>query len=92
MKLEQHFLPNDISEASKEYWCALDLLCMTMANLEEGNIEKAKSLSVDLLNSLHGLTNMSEKKIQTDKMKYFAQHLNSSGIHIELVRRQLLDK
>lgn len=92
MKFEKHFLPNDISQASSEYWCAMDMLTRTLEKLQAGNIEGAKQDSTDLLKSIHELSKMSSEKHQIDRVNKMVNQLNTSGVHVELLRRQLHDQ
>lgn len=91
MNFTKHFSPLDISKASEEYWCAMDLLSNIMTKLQQGEIEAAKQRSIDLLKSIHELSKMSSEKYGKDRNE-FINRLNTSGVHIELVRRQLLDR
>jgi len=91
MKLGNHYLTQDLPEASKEYWCSLDLLCIIMDDLNNGEIEKAKRLSTDLTLSLHELSKLRDKKKQAERLEQLVDRMNASGIHIELVRRAILD-
>ncbi|MFC2948570.1 hypothetical protein [Virgibacillus sediminis] len=92
MKIEDHFLPEDIKRASEEYWCVMDLLSDVMDNVFAGDIEMAKHRSIDLLKSIHELSKMSDKKTATDRRLEMVNELNAAGVNIELVRRHLSEK
>ena len=47
MRLHKHFMPEDLKQASKESWCAKDLLQLISELLEAGEVEKAKHYSTD---------------------------------------------
>ncbi|WP_121615249.1 hypothetical protein [Virgibacillus halodenitrificans] len=86
MKLENHFLPEDISDASKEYWAVLDLMAAIMRKINDSDIEIAKHFSIDLTKSLHELTKLSDKKYKQDRYQEMINEMKEQGIHIELVR------
>jgi len=62
MNIEEHFLPEDITKASEEYWSILELMTKIMTLINEGELESAKHHSFDLTLSLHRLTNLSISK------------------------------
>ncbi len=62
MNIEQHFLPEHISEASEEYWRVVGLMKIIMENISEGELYQAKHISTDLTLSLHKLTKLSSEK------------------------------
>lgn len=90
MNFPEHFLPPDISKASEEYWRTVELLTITLNNLQEGDMETAKHCSIGLLKSIHELSKLNTKKRNADRQD-FANMMNRSGVHIELVRRRLFD-
>lgn len=92
MKLHKHFLPEDIRHASEEYWCVMDLLTEIMTKLQNGEMESAKHRSIDLTKSLHELSMLSGKKYTIDRRNEIVNQMNAAGVHVELVRRQLLDR
>ncbi|MYL45017.1 hypothetical protein GLV94_05130 [Virgibacillus halodenitrificans] len=86
MKLENHFLPEDISDASKEYWAVLDLMAAIMRKINDGDIEIAKHFSIDLTKSLHELTKLSGKRYKQNRYQEIVNRMKDQGIHIEVVR------
>ncbi|MGY0692658.1 hypothetical protein ACW2QC_07665 [Virgibacillus sp. FSP13] len=87
MKLHNEFLPENIYQASQEYWCGMDLLCVIMDKLNSGDFETAKNMSIDLTKSLHELSLMSDKKRNQDKLNTLMDALVKQGVTVELVRR-----
>ncbi|MBN6206230.1 hypothetical protein JYK21_07185 [Ralstonia pickettii] len=86
MNLHEHFLPNDMVQASKEYKCFKDCLKQVHIQMDKGNIEIAKHRTIDMLKSLHELSKLSEKKYRVECYKHLLQHMNTVGVNIELVR------
>lgn len=87
MRLHEHFLPQDMIEASKEFWCVQDLLMQLEMELENGQVHDAKMTSVDLKKSLQELTKLAEKRYQKEKMNQIAEMMGAAGIHIEVIRK-----
>lgn len=87
MKLHKYFLPEDLEQASREFWCLKDLLLKITADIENGEIEKAKHLSIDLTRSLHELSRLSSKKHEMDKVNYLMEQLGAAGMNIQVIRK-----
>jgi len=87
MKLHKHFLPEDLGQASREFWCIKDLLQKITFLIEEGEIEKAKRLSIDLTRSLHELSRLSAKKYEQDQMNQIVEMMGSAGINVQVIRK-----
>jgi len=81
MKLHRHFLPQDLNQASREYHCTRDLLIKVSHELQHGNIEKAKHLSIDLTRSLHELERLADNKHEQDKVNHLIEMMGTSSIH-----------
>ncbi|WP_164219311.1 hypothetical protein [Virgibacillus sp. YIM 98842] len=84
MRLHKHFMPEDLKQASKESWCAKDLLQLISELLEAGEVEKAKHYSTDLTKSLHELSKLADKKRIAES---YAKMLRQMGVQGELIRR-----
>lgn len=87
MKLHKHFLPQDLPQASKEYWCFKDLLLKITTEIENGNIEKAKHHSLDLTRSLHELSRLSAKKYEQEKVNHLIEQMGVAGINVQVIRK-----
>src|SRR5699024_7627857 len=87
MKLHNHFLPDDMEEASKEFWCIKDLIIKLKLQLDRGNTEGAKHTSIDLTKSLHELTKLSEKKYRQEKNQEAVNLMAVTAVHFEVLRR-----
>jgi len=87
MRLHDHFLPEDLEQASREHWCAKELLDRISLLTDVGEIEKAKHLSIDLTRSLHELSRLSDKKKEMDKVKRLFEQMNMNGINVQVIRR-----
>lgn len=86
MKLHKHFLKEDLYDASKEFNCFKDCLVLMNEQVECGDIEKAKQLSIDVTKSLHELSKMAHKKMQTDRSIDLINQLKQRGINIQVIR------
>jgi len=86
MKLHEHFLPEDMKEASKEFWCIKDLIIKLKLQLDRGNTEGAKHTSIDLTKSLHELTKLSEKKYRQEKNQEVVNLMAVTAVHFEVLR------
>jgi hypothetical protein len=92
MNFEEHFLPHDISQASKEYRCVLDLAQRTVEALNNGNFLATKRLSEDLSKSAGQLVEMSTKKYNQDKFYTAVQELAQRKIKAKAVERRLHER
>ncbi|SHH74760.1 hypothetical protein [Virgibacillus chiguensis] len=88
MNLEEHFLPKDISHASKEYMCAIDLAERTVNAMCNAKYDDAEMLARDLLKSVGVLNEMSSHKYNQDKFYATVQDLASRKINVEAIQRQ----
>jgi len=80
MKLHDHFLNNDLDQASREYHCSRDLIVLIRKNLIDGNISESKRLSIELTRSLHELERLSAKKLEQDKVNHLIEMMGTSSI------------
>jgi len=62
MNIEEHFLPEDITKASEEYWSILELMTKIMTKINNGELETAKHYSTDLAMALQKLTKLSSER------------------------------
>lgn len=86
MKLHEHFLKEDLYQASKEFNCFKDCLELTMIHAKNGDVELAKQRSIDVTKSLHELGKMAYKKTQVDRRNEMVRQLQQRGIDIQVVR------
>lgn len=86
MKLHEHFLKEDLYQASKEFNCFKDCLELTMIHANNGDVELAKQRSIDVTKSLHELSKMAYKKTQVDRRNEMVRQLQQRGIDIQVVR------
>lgn len=89
MRLHKHIMPEDLKQASKENWCAKDLLQLISELLDAGEVEKAKHYSIDLTKSLHELSKLTYKK---RKAESYAAILRQMGTQGELIKRYYFEK
>jgi len=80
VKLHNHFLKEDLEQASKEFECVKDLLIAINDEVQSGNMEKAKHLSIDLTKSLHELSRLAEKKKKMDDINYYMKKLGTAQV------------
>lgn len=85
MKLHEHFLSTDLEQASKEYSCAKDCLMLINTYLEQGDIEKAKQRTIDMLHSMHELSKLEDRKLSFERNKHLFNGM-PTVTHIELTR------
>ncbi|MGM8212601.1 hypothetical protein ACLIBH_07385 [Virgibacillus sp. W0430] len=88
MKLHEHFLPNDLYEASKEFHSFKDCLALVTAHIDKGEIEieLAQHRSVDMIKSLHELVQLARKKNEIDRRNRLLEQMGAAGINIQVVR------
>ncbi|WP_188453767.1 hypothetical protein [Virgibacillus oceani] len=92
MKLHNHFLKDDISKASEEYWRAMEALSNTMTLMNQGRISEAKHVSIGITKALHEQEKLTDKKRQSVKEKNLSniesliEELEAKGVHIRVVR------
>ena len=87
LRLHQHFLPEDLEQASKQYWCLIDLLTVITKEIQRGDIVAAKYRSTDLTRSLHELSKLADKKQVVDRHNALVQQMIHDGVHIQVIRR-----
>lgn len=85
MNLHEHFLGKDLVQASKEYKRLKDCLKIATESIDQGEIEKAKHYSIDVLSSLHELTKLSKDKARVDRLSRLIPGM-PTAIHIDIVR------
>lgn len=85
MNLREHFLERDLTKASQEFKCVKDCLELVVENIEKGDMDKAKHHSIDLLKSLHEMTNMSFEKQRVDRLASLIPGM-PTAVHIDIVR------
>lgn len=86
MKLHEHFLPNDLYNASKEFHSFKDCLELVTAHIDNGDVELAKHRSVDMIKSLHELTKLARKKNEVERRNKFLEQMGAAGVNIQVVR------
>ncbi|MEN2765800.1 hypothetical protein [Ornithinibacillus xuwenensis] len=92
MKLHQHFLPQDLKQASEEYWCVVDLLEVITKDIQKGDIELAKHRSTDLTRSLHEMSQLAHKKQIVDRHREIVKQMHHDAIQFQIMRSVYSDR
>lgn len=85
MNLHEHFLPQDLEQASKEYKSYKDCNKHVQADMEKGDVETAKHYTIDALRSLQELSKLADRKKSCDRHKHLFNGM-PTVTHIELTR------
>lgn len=85
MNLHEHFLPQDLVQASKEYKSFKDCMKHVQGDMEQGDIEVAKHYTIDMLRSIQELSKLSDRKKTSDRHKRLMNGM-PTVTHIELTR------
>lgn len=84
MNLHEHFLPDDLLKACKEYKSLKDCLKIVTKSIKKGDVEHAKHYSVDMLRSLHELSKLADRKTVLDKHWYLIKGL-PTDVHLKIM-------
>lgn len=91
MKLHEHFLKEDLYQASKEFNCFKDCLELTMIHVNNGDVELAKQRSIDVTKSLHEMSKLAQKKNDIERRNMLVRHMQQQGIDIQLIRKRFIN-
>lgn len=91
MKLHEHFLKEDLEQASKEFHCSKECLELTFLHVKSGNIILAKKRIEDVKKSLEELSNLSKKKTYVDCHKELTERLAVEASVFQAFRRFISD-
>lgn len=85
MNLHEHFLPQDLVQASKEYKSFKDCMKHVHADMEKGDIEVAKHYTIETLRSIQELSKLADEKKKVDRQRLMYQGM-PTVTHIEISR------
>lgn len=91
MNLHEHFLDEDLGQASREFKRFKDSLEVVTKNVNKGEMEKAKHHATDMISSLHELSKLTYKKKDFEMRNEIMNLMGLAGIDVRAVRMMLHD-
>ncbi|AKG05551.1 hypothetical protein AAV35_012860 [Salimicrobium jeotgali] len=88
MNIDKQFLREDVTEATKEFRCAWDLLNKMGEEIMQNNYEGAVSAAEGFIRSSRELEVMKERKKRHNHYENLLSQLHVEGVSAELVIRR----
>lgn len=85
MNLHEHFLPQDLVQASKEYKSFKDCMKHVQGDMKKGDIAIAKHYTIEMIRSIHELSKLADKKSKNNRQRLMYQGM-PTVTHIEITR------
>lgn len=88
MKLHEHFLKQDLEDASKEFHCFKDCVEISLKHINDGRIDLAEERMQDANHSLAALSMLYKRKSYIEYQRKFelCSLLQGKGADIQVVR------